>query len=199
MLQQCDDDTSIVTAYFYFDFNDTQKQDPELMLRSLLCQLVQRLVVIPKGVDALFSSCENGQRKPSLHALLDVTQQVAQEFAHVYIILDALDECTQRLELTDMLRTVAGWQLNNLHLLMTSRKERDIETSLESYVRKEDAVCLQRDVVDKDIQRYVEQRLRDDKSLVKWNRDTAVRQEIEAALMGGARGMYVCSPISSQS
>ncbi|CAN9450612.1 unnamed protein product [Alternaria alternata] len=40
LLQYCHDDTNIVTAYFYFDFNDTQKQDPELMLRSLLCQLL---------------------------------------------------------------------------------------------------------------------------------------------------------------
>jgi hypothetical protein len=199
LLQHCHDDTSMVTAYFYFDFNDTQKQDPELMLYSLLCQLVQRSVVIPKGVDALFSSCENGQRKPSSHALLDVTRQVAQEFAHVYVVLDALDECSQRSELMDMLKTMAGWQLDNLHLLMTSRKERDIERSLEGYVEEEDAVCLQRDVVDKDIQRYVQQRLGDDKDLAKWNKDAAVRQEIEAALMGGARGMYVSLPSSPQS
>jgi hypothetical protein len=189
LLQHCYDDTSMATAYFYFDFNDTQKQDPELMLRSLLCQLVQRSVVIPKGVDALFSSCENGQRKPSLHALLRVTKEAAQEFAHVYVVLDALDECAQRSELIDMLETVAGWQLDNLHLLMTSRKERDIERSLEEYIREEDAVCLQRDVVDQDIQRYVQQRLRVDKGLAKWNKDASVRQEIEAALMGGARGM----------
>jgi hypothetical protein len=47
-----------------------------------------------------------------------------------------------------MLKTVARWQLNNLHLLITSRKERDIKSSLESYVAEEGAVCLQRDVVD---------------------------------------------------
>jgi hypothetical protein len=98
----------MVTAHFYFDFNDTQKQDPELMLRLLLWQLVQRLVVIPKGVDALFLSCENGQRKPSLHALLQAIKEVAQEFTHVYVVLDALDECTQRSELMDMLEAVAG-------------------------------------------------------------------------------------------
>ncbi|KAI1522072.1 hypothetical protein PtrSN002B_012259 [Pyrenophora tritici-repentis] len=113
-----------------------------------------------------------------------------QEFTHVYIILDALDECSQRSELMDILETVAGWQLNNLHLLMTSRKERDIESSLESYVGEEDAVCLQRDVVDKDIQRYVQQRLRVDKGLAKWNKDATIRQEIEEALMHGARGMF---------
>ncbi|RYO17084.1 hypothetical protein AA0111_g11220, partial [Alternaria arborescens] len=190
LLQYCHDDTNMVTAYFYFNFNDAQKQDPKLMLRSLLCQLVQRSVVIPKGVDALFSSCENGQRKPSSHALLQVTKEAAQEFTHVYVVLDALDECAQRSELMDMLEAVAEWQLNNLHLLMTSRKERDIERSLEEYIREEDAVCLQRDVVDQDIQRYVQQRLRVDKGLAKWNKDASVRQEIEAALMGGAHGMF---------
>jgi hypothetical protein len=181
----------MVTTYFYFDFNDIEKQDPELMLRSLLCQLVQRSVGIPKGVDALFSSCENGHRKPSLHTLQDVIQQVAQGFAHVYVILDALDECTQRSELMDMLKTMAGWPLHNLHLLITSRKERDIETSLKSYIREEDTVCLQRDVVDQDIQRYVQQKLRDNESLAKWNKDAAISQEIENALMRGAHGMYV--------
>ncbi|KAL5372833.1 hypothetical protein DPSP01_013203 [Paraphaeosphaeria sporulosa] len=62
LLQHCGDNTSMVTLYFYFDFNDAQKQDPELMIRSLLCQLLQRAVAIPRGVDALFASCENGKR-----------------------------------------------------------------------------------------------------------------------------------------
>ncbi|CAN9361213.1 unnamed protein product [Alternaria alternata] len=190
LVQHCDKDTSMMMAYFYFDFKDTQKQDPELMLRSLLCQLLQRSVVIPKGVDALFSSCENGQRKLSSHALLQVTREAAQEFTHVYVVLDALDECTQRSELMDMLETVGGWQLSNLHLLMTSRKERDIESSLEGYVKEDDTVCLQRHVVDQDIQRYVQHRLLVDKGLAKWNKDAAIRQEIETAMMRGAHGMF---------
>ena len=99
----------------------------------------------------------------------------------------------------DMLETVAEWRLDNLHLLMTSRKERDTESSLESYIGEEDTVRLQGDVVDRDIQRYVQQRLGVNKGLAKWNKDPAVRQEIEAALMHGARGMYVCSSGSPQS
>jgi hypothetical protein len=184
----------MVTAYFYFDFNDTQKQDPELMFRSLLSQLLQRSSTIPKGVDALFSACNNGQRQPPPHALLEVIPQVMQQFTHVYVVLDALDECTQRPKLMDALETMARWQLDSVHLLMTSRKERDIESSLEGYVEEEDTICFQMDVVDRDIQRYVQQRLSDDKALTKWNKDAAIRQEIEVALMHGARGMYVCSP-----
>jgi hypothetical protein len=188
LLRRCHDDTNIVTAYFYFNFNDTQKQDPELMLRSLLCQLLQRLLVIPKEVDALFSSCS--QRQPSLHTLLEVTSRVMQQFTHVYIVLDALDECTQRSELMDVLAAVAKWELQNLHLLMTSRRERDIESSLRDYLSEDDAICLQSDVVDKDIQQFVQQRLSSDKSLLKWEKDETVKQEIEATLMRGAHGMY---------
>ena len=198
-MQHCDDDTSMATAYFYFDFNDARKQDPELMLRSLLCQLLQRSFAVPKGVDALLSVCEDGQRQPSLHALLEVIPQVMRQFVHVYIVLDALDECTQRPDLMHVLGTVAGWHLENVHLLVTSRKEREIESSLESYIKEKDAICLQRDVVDKDIQQYIQQRLSDDETLAKWNRDAALRQEIEIALMHGARGMYMCSLVSSQS
>jgi hypothetical protein len=192
-LQYCHDDISMTTVYFYFDFNDSQKQDAEPMLRSLLCQLLQCLFTIPKGVDALFSSCESGQRQPAMDPLLEATRQAAQDFTQIYIVLDALDECKQRSELLDTLETVAGWQLGNLHLLMTSRKEIDIERSLEAYVEESDTVCLQRDVMNQDIQRYVHQRLRDDKGLAKWNKDAAIRREIEAALMHGARGMYVSS------
>ncbi|KAF2625511.1 hypothetical protein BU25DRAFT_371926, partial [Macroventuria anomochaeta] len=190
LLQHCHDDLGTVTVYFYFDFNDAQKQDAELMVRSLLCQLLQQLTTIPRSLDTLFSSCQNEQRQPSLQALLEVLQQTMQDFTQIYIVLDALDECTQRSELMDVLATVAGWQLQNLHLLMTSRKERDIESSLEDYVDSEDTVCLQSDVVDGDIQRYVQQRLSSDKSLTKWEKDAAVRQEIEVTLMRGAHGMF---------
>jgi DUF2075 family protein len=61
----------------------------------------------------------------------------------------------------------------------------------ESYIKEEDTVCLQRDVVDQDIQRYVQQRLSNDKGLAKWNKDATIRQEIETAMMRGAHGMYV--------
>jgi hypothetical protein len=100
-----------------------------------------------------------------------------QEFARVYVVLNALDECTKRAELMDVLKTMDEWRLQNLHLLMTSRKERDIENSLEGYVKEEDTVCLQRNVVDKDIQRYVQQRLSDDKGLAKLDEQRGLRRK----------------------
>ncbi|KAF1939184.1 hypothetical protein EJ02DRAFT_504930 [Clathrospora elynae] len=190
VLQHCNSDPGKVVAYFFFDFNDIQKQNPELMVRSLICQLSQQCVRIPTSLDTLFSSCENGQRQPSLHALLEALQQMMQEFPHIYIVLDALDECSGRAELMDILETMSTWQLQNLHTLLTSRRERDIESSLETFIRQQDFVCLQSELVDRDIHKYVQQRLSDDKQLSRWGRDPAIRQDIEAALMEGAQGMF---------
>lgn len=178
-----------MTAYFFFDFNDGQKQDSEMMVRSLLCQLSQQSIKIPASLDALFLSSENGQRQPSIHALLEALRSMIQEFPQVYIVLDALDECAQRVELMEKLKAMAGWQLQNLRLLVTSRKERDIESYLYSFVDDENRICLESTLVDKDIQRYVQQRLSTDESLYKWRKDYAVEQEIEAKLKEGARGM----------
>jgi hypothetical protein len=191
LLEHCDGCPRKATVYFFFDFNDIQKQDPELMLRSLLCQLLERVALMPGSIDYLFLSYGDGHRQPSVYALLDLTRYMIRRLDQVYIILDALDECMHRSELMDVLETVAGWHLQNVHLLVTSRRERDIEISLGTYIAEENTICLQSDIVNVDIERYVRQRLSDDKSLIKWQKDAAIKEEIESALMRGAHGMYM--------
>ena len=112
-------------------------------------------------------------------------------FPCVYIVFDALDECSGRAELMDILETMSAWQLQNVHTLLTNRKERDIESSLDTFILHQNTVCLQSEVVDKDIQKYVQQRLSNDKRLSRWGKDPTLRQDIETTLMKGAQGMYV--------
>ena len=185
------DDPGKVVAYFFFDFTDVEKQKPELMVRSLISQLSEQCIKMPLALEALYLFLDKGNRQPSLDALMNVLQQMLQEFPQSYLILDALDECTDRAELMRILEQMAGWQLEKIHVLVTSRKERDIESSLEEIINEEYIVCLQSQVVDKDIQIYVRQRLSDDKGLKKWQKDAEIRQEIETTLMEGSRGMWV--------
>jgi hypothetical protein len=122
---------------------------------------------------------------------MNALQSMIQDLPQIYIVLDALDECAQRVELMEMFATMVGWNVLNLHLLVTSRRERDIESSLEGFVDGQSQICLQSAVVDKDIERYVRQRLSDDKRLQKWAKDALIMRQIETALMSGAKGMYV--------
>ncbi|KFY31801.1 hypothetical protein V493_00784 [Pseudogymnoascus sp. VKM F-4281 (FW-2241)] len=190
ILIYCANDPGKVVAYFYFDFTDADKQKAERMVHSLISQLSEQCIQIPLGLEALYSSSDKGNRQPSLDALINVLQKMLQDFPQSYLILDALDECVDRSELMRILEQMAGWQLEEMRVLVTSRKERDIESSLEDIVNRECIICLQHEVVDKDIQGYVRQRLSDDKGLKKWQEDAEIRREIETSLMERSRGMF---------
>ncbi|OBT84786.1 hypothetical protein VE02_06923 [Pseudogymnoascus sp. 03VT05] len=190
ILHYCANDPGKVVAYFYFDFTDADKQKAELMVRSLISQLSEQCIKMPSTLDALYSSSDKGNRQPSLDALMNVLQQILEEFPQSYLILDALDEGADRLELLSILEQMARWQLEELRVLVTSRQLGDIKSSLEDIVNGEYIICLQSQVVDKDIQSYVRQRLSDDKRLKKWQKDDEIRREIEATLMEGTRGMF---------
>lgn len=144
---------------------------------------------MPSILEALYSSLDKGNQQPSLDALMNVLQQMLQEFPQSYLILDALDECIDRPELLSILEQIARWQLEELHILVTSRQLGDIKSSLEDIINKEYIICLQSQVVDKDIQSYIRQRLSDDKRLKKWQKDNDIRRKIETTLIEGSRGM----------
>lgn len=105
-----------------------------------------------------------------------------------YVILDALDECSNRAELMEIIETMARWQLENVHILVTSRKEQDIPSSLQSFTFSGDAICPRSNLVDRDIHTYIHQRFPGDQDM---------RQEIEAVLMKKAHGRLISrSPLA---
>ena len=183
LLEFCDDDPGKAIAYFYFDFQDVEKQSSDLMIRSLISQLSQQCTRIPEPLKNLISS--DKYRKPPREALLQALKQLIKEIPDCFILLDALDECSDRLELMELIQTMAEWRYDSLHLLVTSRNERDIGDSIQLFAKDEDFIALESETVNKDIGAYVRQRLREGK-LAKWHKDSA---EIEAALMKKSYGM----------
>jgi hypothetical protein len=184
-----------VISYFFFDFKDEQKQDHIRMIKSIIYQLSQKCIKVPVSLDNLFSSCNNNkQQQPFFDELLHVLQETLQQFPKVCILLDTLDECSERQELMETIDRLLRWELRNLHVLLTSRKEREIESCLARFVRAENAVNLKNEEVDEDIRIYVKEELFSNRSLSKWHQDQSVQKEIETALTDGAHGMYVYSP-----
>ena len=189
ILQDCRNDPTKVIAYYYFDFNDPQKRVAERMVKSLIVQLSQYCIEPPTALYSFFSSRLRWRRQ--LDSLLQVLRQMIQNFPASFIVLDALDECNDRGELLHILDTITSWQLEDLHILVASRNEADIRVSMEGLVRGHNTVCLQSEVVDKDICSYVLHRLSNDHGLQRWRGNPEVQQEIETVLMGKACGMCV--------
>ena len=176
-------------AYFFFDFNDPEKQLPDKMIRSILKQLSVQCPETPEILSMLFSSCEDADRPPTMNELLEVLRQVLRSFYNVYIVLDALDECSNREDLLEYLDRLLSWNTEHLHILVSSRPERAIEEGIRHLVKGDNKVRVQGDQVNDDIRIYIRGRLDQDPKLKRWQKRLDVWNEIESCLMKKADGM----------
>lgn len=192
VIQRYDSDKTVAVAYFYFDFNDNEKQRHENLVRSLIVQLAIQSGNIPESLDALFLRSQDGTQQPSTDDLVSILENMLGDFKQIFLIVDALDECKEMEELLGLIETIVGWDLENLHLLATSRRLKDIEESLKPMLT--DEICIQSALVNADIHIHIRERLQNDAKLKKFPAD--VKLEIETTLMEGAQGMWVAFPSS---
>lgn len=174
-------------AYFYFDYGDTDRQSVRSLVNSLLGQLCKQSPRVPDCVKVLFDRHEDGVQQPREKDLRAALVSVMKSFPQLYLALDALDECTDREELMDFLGELMSSNIGGLHLLSTSRQERDIEIGFCDHQPVK--VGLEEEQVKGDIKLHIRSRLTRDLRLKRLAEP--IKAEIEVALLDGARGMYV--------
>jgi hypothetical protein len=183
-----------ILLYFFFDFREVKKQSLEEMARSLAYQLYTQDKNFQQLLDSLLKACDDGYRKPTAEQLLGPIMDASLAAdRNVYLILDALDECTvPRQELLAWIEKVAECTSQKIHLLVTSRKEPDIDSILGRTDLMDQCIALQTGVIDDDIRAYVIHRLRTDDGFKRWEHreDTEdIRQMIQSSLMRISGGM----------
>ncbi|KAH6655699.1 hypothetical protein BKA67DRAFT_534614 [Truncatella angustata] len=179
--------------YFYFDFNDVDKQSLNKAVRSLITQLYFKRKDARKETDALYSSCNNGRRQPDQTSLLALLRNMLQRQhdSEVWIVLDALDECHARNEgaasgLMSYIKSLRDCTAN-VHLLVTSRPEHDLQSAIESWAHVSEIIPLQSTRVENDINSYIKAKTR---QLGRWKGRPDIQNEIETVLSGKANGMF---------
>lgn len=175
-----------MVGYFYFDFNETEKRSSKKAIRSLLVQLAHQQGRL-QTLEQLYQKCENGQQQPGEDVIRSLLKDTLVFTGHKYIILDALDECADREDFMTFIGKLVDSHMESLHIMITSRREKDIEDQLGSLADYK--INIQSAVVDEDIRVYVYHRLATDSKMKKWSKD--VQTTIIAALMEKADGMYV--------
>lgn len=173
-------------AYYYFDFNDTAKQHVGSFLRSVIAQLSQGAATLPNVVRKLYDQFHSNSADPGVEILLETLISVIHNHGPYFLLLDALDE-SERKDVLAILSRIVSRGLSNLHILVTSRKERDIEDVLAPIVTGTHSLSLDTTDVDADISLYVRQCLATDSKLRRWS--DPVKAEIETSLTEGAHGM----------
>ena len=122
---------SLGIAYFFFDGRDSRKelQLHNSLIRTLISQLSDtRHGGISGKLADLYKSCGESEQ-PSDEELQNVLRDILDRFSQTYIVIDALDECTDRektLNWANQLISDANRNAANLHIAVSSRPERDI-------------------------------------------------------------------------
>ena len=189
ILRTCSLRSGASAAYFYFDFNEPEKQKSDRMIRSLITQLSGQSTKKLKELELLFSSCNNGQRQPDTKSLLIVLKDMLKGFDKAYVILDALDECSDREQLLESIEEIQIWGLPQLHMLLTSRQVPDVQQVLELLTSSQNIILIQSKLVDADILIYVHERLQNDSGLKRWRNKPQVQEKVKTTLMKKADGM----------
>lgn len=196
ILEICNLAPSQGLGFYFFDFREDKTQGVGNLLRALLKQFSRQLPIAFQDLESLYQSAEAGGRQPTIDELLVTLHKMLQHYDHSFIVMDALEECSDREErdrLLDALADIEGWDRIRLHILVTSRPETDIKSAMEDGTAFREAIPIDSQLVEDDIRSYIRGRIQRDPRLKRWRNHTHVQEEIEKVLTEKANGMYVQS------
>jgi len=187
--RHCETNQSSAFAYFFFDGKDGQtgSQTVGSLIRSLIRQFSATYGGVPTVLTKLYYSCHDGGSQPSVESLQATLLLILEAFDDVYIVLDALDECSERIAVLKWIKQTTSWRKRKLHLLATSRPEEDIANDLRSLAP--DHVDIKQDLVSRDIERYINNLLYDEDSSCQWSDEMIAN--IKNSVLESAEGMCV--------
>nr|OQO16740.1 hypothetical protein B0A51_15282 [Rachicladosporium sp. CCFEE 5018] len=170
-------------AYCYGDFRRGEECDATIVLGSLIAQLCAHRSTIPSELQAAFEESNNTEqkRKPERSMLESVFRDLSEQ-NHVMLLVDALDECADSVELARALRAVA----TRACVFVTGRDSVDHAEVLHGFSRLR--LESYSNEMNADIEPYVKQRLDQDRGLIGLN--PAIKQEIAVSIGQGSAGMF---------
>lgn len=177
-------DSGAHVLYYYFDFADNKKQTLASFLKSIIYQLVSAEEVVSESVSELYNK-HGGLQDPRHDELVEVLMSELARPQRTYLLIDALDECSKderRIFFNSFLKHL---HLSNLSILITSRREPDIEAELKDCFSYN--ICIESSVIDSDVRIHVSNVISRDPILEKWK--PAIQQEMLEAIVQGSHGM----------
>jgi hypothetical protein len=142
-------------AYIYCNYKAQEDQSATSLLAAVLKQLVQARPSIAEPMTRLYEQHANKMTKPELEEISDALQSVLANYSSVYVVVDALDECSDkdgtRSQLLAKLRDLQS--KTDLRLMVTSRFVPDIENKFGS------VPTLEVRASDADVRKFVEEQI----------------------------------------
>ena len=171
-------------VYVYCNYKDVEKQTVTNLLSCLIRQLlVQKPHSAMREVAALYESHHSAGTSPSVVEYIKVLEAAVSRLAILYIVIDALDECSD--EYGGRKALISELSRLKLRLLVTSRDLPSIRRQLQNAIHLD--VCARED----DILNYIDTRIDNSQQLsAHVTKDKQLRDIIRTSVASRAGGMY---------
>ncbi|MCJ1392629.1 hypothetical protein MMC18_005499 [Xylographa bjoerkii] len=193
-LQKKFPETSVLTTCIYCNYKEKDNQTAQDLLASVLKQLVQGCDWVSEDIKALHKDHIKRNVRLPREDLIQALQSDIARFRRVFIIVDALDECTEerniRMDILNELRSLPP----NANLLVTSRHNSTIAAEFKG------RMTLEVNATDSDVTRYVLARIQHEHRLLRHVRaDPVLQQSIISEVVGRAKGMFLLAQLHMDS
>ncbi|KAL0258664.1 hypothetical protein SLS55_006163 [Diplodia seriata] len=170
--------------YFYFGLEMAASLTLGSMVGAFAFDLSQNGGAPRKILQRLREDCK--EKSPPTERLIEVFQSMANCFESVKVVIDALDEVEGRSRLLSWIENTTKSSDGRVQLVVTSRNEQDIGSHLEDLA---EIVILSKEVVENDIEAYVEKQVRENPNVSRWHQFPEIQEEIKSTLITKADGM----------
>lgn len=176
------DDEAIGIAFIYCNYKENLPV--ENLLGSLLQQLFHRRSDISSDLRSLYDGHHRKGTRPTVNELSKLFQTEVRSFSRIFIIVDALDECSEANNTRHKLLVELA-KLPDARILIASRPHiKDVPEYFETYVTMDIRAS------DHDIRKYVLERISTQSRINRFvQRDDTLKDEISNAIVHTANGM----------
>src|ERR1700761_2441620 len=172
-------------AFFFFDRRDGQEQlqSYDSVICSITYQLCSRLGTFPTVVTETYSNCGSGSTPPSHLSLQNMLIRAIQELPNAFIVIDALDECQEIVQVGSWLQNLAIASSPSLHVLFSSR---DVPTVSDEIERIPHGILRVNECTSEDIDLFITESITQSR-LSRW--PSELQETIKKSLYERADGM----------
>ena len=179
-------DASVGIACIYCNFKQQVDQKVDHLLASLLKGLLQGQTNVPQDVELLRQRHKSKGSRPSIIELSDTIKAITRDWSRIFLVIDALDECTGAGTRSRLLNEITSLQNHvNVSFFATSRFIPDI---LEEFNGQ---LTLEIRATDGDVSAYITDRMTELPAFVR--RNNMLQEEIVSEITAAVDGMSVIS------
>ncbi|QYS94237.1 ANK_REP_REGION domain-containing protein [Trichoderma simmonsii] len=185
-------------AYLYLNFRRHSEQEPIHILSSILRQFSQMGSKIHDSVQELYKkhnpkeeenrpTSQISSTRPSLDEIVNTLNQIIASYSRTYIIIDALDECTDsNLHRSTLMFEIFGLQTRlGANLFFTSRLVPHIKKDFES----REYSTLEIRAADKDMWQYLDGNMSQLPAFI--FQSTGLEERIKSSIIEASKGMFL--------